>query len=155
MMRTVAVLGSALLGCLVLGAASSVAACSIRQPVDQEGVWAAYREGAERIFVGQVVGLHPYSRAERRELDAHRIAGVQYGGRAGWADVAPVEIIRGPGDGLRARYSNGNGCGRDLWDAKLGDFVLVVVDQEGFANVFDASNLEDPILRSYIQSYWN
>lgn len=155
MTRATIALGSALLSCLVLCTATSATACSIRQPGNQEAVWAAYRDGAAKIFVGQVVALHPYTRAERRELDDRRIAGVQYGTRAGWADIAPVETILGPADGLRARYSNGNGCGRDLWNANVGDFVLVVIGGDGSADVLDERNLEDPILRRYVQSYWN
>ena len=151
-MRPVAViLASALFGCSVFGTASPVVACSVREPVDREAAWATYRSEAKTIFVGQVVALHPYSRGERHNLDANRIAGVSYGTRAGWADVAPVETLAGQADDWRARYSNGYGCGREFWNPRLGDFVLVVIGEEGFADVFDEDDLEDPILRAQIE----
>ena len=149
------ILASALVGCSLLAMVTPVTACSIREPVDREGAWATYRDEAKTIFVGQVVALHPYTRAERRDLDAHRMAGVSYGTRAGWADIGPVEPIAGAADEVRARYSNGYACGRDLWNPALGDFVLVVIGREGFAEVFDEDDLEDPILRAQIEGYWS
>jgi len=155
MRRAALILPFALLGCSLFAMATPTTACSIREPVDREVARANYRSDAETIFVGQVLALHPYTRAERRDLDAIRIAGVSYGTRAGWADIAPVETIVGPADELRARYSNGYGCGRDLWNPALGDFVLVVIGRDGFADVFDEDDLEDPILRAQIEAYWS
>lgn len=139
---------------LTMAAASSTTACSIREPADREAAWASYRGEASTIFVGRVVALHPYSRAERRELDASRIAGSSYGSRAGWADIAPVELTPGASGPVRARYSNGYACGRDLWNARVGDFVLVVVGPDGFADIRWQGELEDPVLRAQMQSYW-
>jgi hypothetical protein len=147
-------LGGLLAFGLTMAAASSAAACSTREPADREAAWAAYRSEARTIFVGRVVALHPYSRAERRELDETRIAGSSYGTRAGWADIAPVELTPGASGPVRARYSNGHACGRDLWNARLGDFVLVVVGPDGFADIRWRGELEDPVLRAQMQSYW-
>ena len=152
MLRALA--GAILLGCGLLGATPSAQACSIREPMDREAAWAAYRDEARTIFVGQVVALHPYSRAERRALDANRIAGSDYGTRAGWADVAPVEPVVGLAGAVRARYSNGNGCGRDFWNPDLGDFVLVIVGDDGFADVRGEGDIDDPVLRAHVQNYW-
>lgn len=154
MRHTELILAIALIGCSLFATATPATACSIREPLDREGAWATFRSEAETIFVGQVVALHPYTRAERRDLDGQRIAGVSYGTRAGWADIAPVETIVGSADNLRARYSNGNGCGRDLWNPSSGDFVLVVIGRDAIARVFDEDDLGDPILRAQIEGYW-
>ncbi|QTC87103.1 hypothetical protein [Brevundimonas pondensis] len=155
MRHAAVILASTLVGCSLFGTPSPVTACTIREPVDREAAWATYRSEVETILVGQVVALHPYTRTERRNLDARRIAGHSYGTQAGWADVAPVETILGPAHEVRARYSNGYGCGRDLWNPRLGDFVLVLIGQDGFADVRAEDDLEDPILRAHIKGYWS
>lgn len=149
------ILASALIGSSLFATATPTTACSIREPIDREVAWADYRSDAETIFVGQILALHPYTRAERRDLDAIRIAGVSYGTRAGWADIAPVETIVGSADELRARYSNGYACGLGLSSPAIGEFVLVVINRDGFADVFDEDDLEDPILRAQIEGYWS
>ena len=136
------------------GYAPAATACDqVVPPLEQRAAgWPAYLAEADRVLIGRVVAMRPYTPAERLALEPSHIAGARQGDRLGWADIAPMEVLYGPGDPLTVRYSNGRVCDMDLWYPAVGDVVLVVEGRGGL-QLLGADDIPEPVLRDHFLTY--
>ena len=140
-------------GAVASGAPAASACDQVVPPLEQRAAaWPGYLAEADRVVIGRVVAMRPYTRAERLALEPSHIAGARQGDRLGWADIAPMEILHGPRDPLTIRYSNGRVCDMDLWYPAVGDAVLVVEGRGGL-QLFGADDIPEPVLRDHFLTY--